>query len=470
MVASTFARYPYPESFFVWQSDATARGILFLNRSDRRPAWMDPQVTRNKFPVVVESQPTVGRQLIDRIMQDAAKGYRLSAFDQQLGGAAYQVVAYISYTDVFRERVTWITGFTVNIAWVREHYFAELIRQVASTGGEAGGELSAAVTDDQGARVVGSPVLDRGLLTQRRQFPLMFFDPALIALHLPSDLPPLRWTIEVSAADDPTLAQAVRGFNQTLLISAIAALSLVAGLLLTARAERTSAKLAELRSDFVSTVTHELKTPIATIRAAAETLAQGRLRGLGAVGEYGRLIVVEAKRLTRLVENLLAHARITDIADVYDFEPIDLAALFENIHQEFRMQLSDLGFDVSLTLPPSLPRVMGDELSLRLLFDNLIDNAIRYSDTRRWIHVTAHADNQSVRVDISDRGIGIAPDEVAMVTRKFVRGRHAPRGGSGLGLAIASRVAADHRGTLTLHSIVGEGTTASVRLPVAKPI
>ena len=111
------------------------------------------------------------------------------------------------------------------------------------------------------------------------------------------------------------------------LTGAASALALAIGLVLTARVERESAKIAELRSDVVSTVTRELKTPIATIRAAAETLSQGRLSGIEAFQSYSRLVVGEAKRLSRLVENLLAYWRITDVADVYAFEPLEIEIL-----------------------------------------------------------------------------------------------------------------------------------------------
>ena len=139
--------------------------------------------------------------------------------------------------------------------------------------------------------------------------------------------------------------------NRTLIVGGVAALALAIGLVLTIRAERTYAKLTELRSDFVSTVTHELKTPIATIRAAAETLSGGRITGIDTYQEYGRLVTVEAKRLTRLVENLLAYSRIADIADVYTFEPIDAAEFFEDLQRDFQSQLQEMRFEFRTEIP-----------------------------------------------------------------------------------------------------------------------
>jgi signal transduction histidine kinase len=223
----------------------------------------------------------------------------------------------------------------------------------------------------------------------------------------------------------------------------------------------------EMRSDFVSTVTHELKTPIATIRAAAETWSQNRLSGVDTFQSYGRLVVNEAKRLSRLVENLLAYARITDVAQVYAFEPLPVGILFKDIQQEFEAQLDESGFDLHINLPPDIGPVRGDRLALRLLFDNLIDNAIRYTRAERHIQLSAERSAATITIHVSDSGIGIPPEEIPFVTQKFVRGRGAPSGGSGLGLAIAARITRDHDGTLTIRSALGQGTTVSVSLPAA---
>lgn len=466
LVASTFARYPYPESFFAWRGEPSPESFVFFDRSDRRPAWMPGKPGPIRFPVVIEHAPAIAAALQTRITNDASRGRRFSAFDITLHGVPYQIVSQISYQDPFRERVLEVAGFTVNLGWVRAHYFSELTRQVSEIGGGGQAGLNLLVSDPSGVYVAGVPPAVRPDLINRRAFALAFFDPIVVTPD-PADDPTESWTVEVNAANDPTLAQAINGANRTLAIGAASALALAIGLGLTARAERASARLSELRSDFVSTVTHELKTPISTIRAAAETLSGGRLTGIDAFQAYGRLVVVEAKRLTRLVENLLAYSRITDIADIYTFEPVDVGGVVKAIHREFQGQLTQAGFDVHIDIPPDTPPIRGDRLALHLLFDNLIDNSIRYSDKARSLRLSALRDHDTVTIGISDAGIGIPADEISQVTRKFVRGRKAPSGGSGLGLAIASRIAKDHGGTLSIRSVVGKGTTVSVTLPTA---
>ena len=108
----------------------------------------------------------------------------------------------------------------------------------------------------------------------------------------------------------------------------------------------------------------------------------------------------------------------------------------------------------------------GDRLALRLLFDNLIDNALRYSEQNRTIHVRAYQEDNAVQIEVTDSGIGIPAEEISNVTRRFVRGRRSPSGGSGLGLAIAARIAADHSGAASsLSEAWFLKTTVTVTLP-----
>ena len=221
-----------------------------------------------------------------------------------------------------------------------------------------------------------------------------------------------------------------------------------------------------MRADFVSAVTHELKTPLANIRAINETLASGRTTP-EMIREYARMGIGEATRLTHLVDNLLAYSRVTDVADVYSFEPIRLGEAVERSLQEFAPMLQRDAFAVSVELADDLPPVKADPNALGLLLNNLIDNAIRYSRQSHVLTLRAHHSAAGVTLEVSDQGVGIAADELARVTRKFFRGRNSIAGGSGLGLAIVDRIVTDHGGTLGIVSVEGQGTTVSVTIPAA---
>ena len=118
-------------------------------------------------------------------------------------------------------------------------------------------------------------------------------------------------------------------------------------------------------------------------------------------------------------------------------------------------------------VPDTLPAVKADAMAVELLLNNLIDNAVRYSDKERALTISARVAGAGVELSVADRGIGIPAAERHRVTRKFFRGRHSNAGGSGLGLAIVDRIVRDHRGTLAIDSAVGVGTTVIVGLPLA---
>ncbi len=461
-VATAFARYPYPESFFSWSQDSP-HGIVFFNRSNRFPAWMPQPTEEHPYPVALVTNPPGAEALRAKVTAYAPGRFRYVSFDMPLGGRPYQIVARLVYGDPLQEQLDSVIGFTVDLEWVRESYFSDILSQVAPIA-TRGNTMNLAVFDDAGHRVWGREGSRRSLV---REFPLMFLDPSVSMVALGSNPPVRTWTIRTSQSADSALVGAAQGADEALLAAGAAALTLALGLILAIRAVRAGVALTAMRSDFVSSVTHELKTPLANIRAMADTLARRPIGG-ETVRDYAELLMQEARRLTRLVDNLLAYARVTDVTDVYSFEPIAPAELIDDVLQNFRHPLSEREFKVEVDIPVDLPLVRADRTAMMLALDNLIDNAIRYSpEHSRFIHVAARRDGPNVVIEIQDRGVGIAADELSVVRRKFARGRMAKADGSGLGLAIVSRIVGDHKGSLVLESELGKGTTAKVYLPIA---
>lgn len=463
-ITDALARYPYPDVFFSWRAATDSPSVVFYSRAERRPSWLSILDPANTIPVVVGREPQVAARLIERVMKDGTQGRRFSVFDLAVANSNYQVVAALSYTDARQERPATVLGFMVNLDWVRGGYFRELTAQVARIESRDG-DLDFAVLDERGRSIAGGPTGHSSALAGRRVFPVAFFDPMVVAIDPPADLDIPSWTAVVGADRDVTLASAGRAAGRTLAVAAAMALALTAGLFLSLRAGRASAKLAEMRSDFVSAVTHELKTPIANMRAISETLSSGRATP-EMTREYAQMGLREANRLARLIDNLLAYARITDVADLYAFEPVALEAIVDCSLQEFTPHLTDEGFEVHVDLPEELPAVRADSTALRLMLNNLLDNAIRYSGERRHVTVAARRSGSSVVLSVTDQGVGIPASEIGRVTRKFFRGRHTAAGGSGLGLAIVDRIVSDHGGRLEITSVAGAGTTAAVTLPI----
>jgi len=155
------------------------------------------------------------------------------------------------------------------------------------------------------------------------------------------------------------------------------------------------------------------------------------------------------------------------VAHTYAFDPLSVEALFNDVQQATEGQLDQRGFELSMAIGDGVPHIRADRSALRLLFGNLVDNAMKYSGEERRVLLNASREGAMVKIEVVDSGVGIPADEIPLVTQKFVRGRQALSGGSGLGLAIAQRIAEDHGGTLVISSVVGHGTTVTVLLPAA---
>jgi signal transduction histidine kinase len=461
LAASAFARYPYPEVFLVSEAGQPLQ-LAFFTRADRPPSWIAEFDEPNLYPVRMVMNPVIAEMVLTQIKQDAAGGSPYSIFESRLGDATYQIVVRLHYSNAARQRLVSLAGFMVNTEWVRRHYFSELTKQISHVT-EGDSRLVLAIVDDTGADVVRTRAFVDSDLVRRHPFPVAFFDPALVAVNPPKHLVLHKWVVLASGAADPVLAAA----DVTVFVAAAAAVALVIGLVMTARAVRASADLAEMRTEFMSSVTHELKTPIGSIRALGETLSSGRLSSGTAQREYGALVVQEAKRLTRLVDNVLAHARITDIADVYSFTPLHVDVIVDQALSGFTNQLRHARFKVTVEIPPGLPPIHADEAAMELVLDNLFDNAIRYSEATKELKISAEQDGEMVSIHVSDRGMGIPEDDLEHVTKKFLRGRNAVVGGNGLGLAITKRIVVEHRGQLAIQSVLGKGTTVTVSIPVA---
>jgi two-component system phosphate regulon sensor histidine kinase PhoR len=464
LVALAFARYPYPEFFFGWTP--SSGGTVMFARTDRLPAWIAADERTDVYPVEVLRNPPEIAALRQRVESDIAQRRRYSMFDTSIGGVEYQVVALLGYEGSTRERLERVFGVAVNLGWVRDQYFSDILEQVAQIAGNAS-TTSYAVLDERGRRVAGTLEPSAQEAIAMRTFPLLFFDPTLISVDPPVDLTQRSWTVATSAAGDPTFVLAARGARRSLVVVGAGVTLLALSLLATARAARASAAVAAVRADFVATVTHELKTPLSTIRAVGETLVRGRVKTDHDLHRYAHLLVREERRLTRLVNNLLAYSRVTDVTEVYSFEALEPAALIAEATQGFRRQLTDGAVRLDVDVAPDVPVVRADRTAVVLALDNLIDNAIRYSGAGKTVSVRASTDANHVRFDVIDQGTGIPADDLPQVRRRFVRGSTARGAGNGLGLAIVSRIAADHGGALDITSEVGRGTTATLIIPKA---
>jgi two-component system phosphate regulon sensor histidine kinase PhoR len=228
-------------------------------------------------------------------------------------------------------------------------------------------------------------------------------------------------------------------------------------------------RLEVLRRDFVANASHELKTPVAAVRALAETL----LTALPEDPEAGRRFAVrigrEAKRLDVLARDLLDLSRVE--RGTLDVEPVDLVGLVQEVVGGYADRAEERRIRLSTELRPNVA-VRGDRAQLGLLLSNLIDNALRYTPAKGTVCVRLDATESRSVLQVADTGEGIPAGELPRIFERFYRvdkARDRQTGGTGLGLAIVRHGAEAHGGLVRVDSELSRGSTFTVRLPVAGP-
>jgi signal transduction histidine kinase len=227
----------------------------------------------------------------------------------------------------------------------------------------------------------------------------------------------------------------------------------------------------QMRSDFVSMVSHELRNPMATIRGFAQILRdQPDVLAEEKRQESYDVIVRQVDRMALLVDNVLEVSRMETDTFSYAFAAYDLRALLAECVSE--AQASYPAHPVSLDAPETLPRATGDRERLKQVFENLVSNACRYSADGADVIVRARAGASSATIEVVDRGAGIAPEQLAMLFQRFARLRTPDTAnirGTGLGLYISRRIVEAHSGRICVESERGHGSTYSVEMPFDPP-
>ena len=277
----------------------------------------------------------------------------------------------------------------------------------------------------------------------------------------------LPWAVIVTDAGPSSDAPVAS--RRRLLLSglALAVILVVAGSVLVARAVSRELAVARLKSGFVSAVSHEFRTPLATLRQLTENLSDGRVEDEGRRRAYYQAQARATSRLSRLVERLLDFGRMEAGALRYRPEPLDLGKLVRSVVDEFEHVVADTGHRIEVTIDPKVPPVRADGEALAQAVWNLLDNAIKYSPGRPavWIEVAGEDGQATVRV--RDEGPGILPGERKDLFREFTRGAAAHAAGvkgTGIGLAMVHHIVRAHRGRIRVDSTPGQGSTFTILL------
>lgn len=223
----------------------------------------------------------------------------------------------------------------------------------------------------------------------------------------------------------------------------------------------------QVKNDFISSVSHELRTPLTAIRGWGETLLsdddldpETRRKGM-------QVIMGETERLSQMVEELLDFSRIQGGRMVLSRENVDLAAELSDVVLMYTERARRENKTLLYEEPEGVIIVYADRNRLRQVFINVLDNAIKYSDSGDTVTADLHTEAGIAVITVSDTGIGIAPEDLPRVKDRFYKGKSTRRG-SGIGLAVADEIIKMHGGSLKLTSRKGEGTTVTITLPLAR--
>jgi signal transduction histidine kinase len=448
-------RHPFVQAFVVWSAPGDPGGQLLMYE---RPGGFRPATSPERALVeAVHSAAPSDRWPL--LLQIAIQGVRHHA-------------SVRTFSSQGTGRLTGFVGLMVDMARFEQEYLPRVIdeeigRTVLPANFPA---MTAAVLDGSDRVVYRSAGSSTTVFATERRFPMAFVDPDVLPAMRASGFEPHveDWRLRVGYGEVavPELVRA-RTNPQLVLMAALAAAMAVAVLLVALSAAR-EVRLADLKSDFVSSVSHDLKTPLALIQLFAETLEVGRVRTPERAQEYYRIINSEAQKLTRLINNILEFSRIEAGLRHYRMAPVNLSELAGKVLGSLEHQFKQNRFEVTSALAGDLPPISVDAEAVARALENLLSNAMKYSSDSREIRVEVAADHGAELIRVSDKGIGIPRRYQRRIFRKFYRVRDGDLAaqGSGLGLAIVEHVMEAHKGAVHLESEPGRGSTFTLWFPM----
>ncbi|BAU26299.1 two-component system sensor histidine kinase VicK [Aneurinibacillus soli] len=229
-------------------------------------------------------------------------------------------------------------------------------------------------------------------------------------------------------------------------------------------------ELERVRQEFVANVSHELRTPLTTLKSYLEALEEGAMHDPAIAGQFLQVLLSETDRMTRLVSDLLQLSRYDARQQLLDIRPVDVSQLLYDVRERFRIRIRQERIDLNLELPgKGLPFVRADRDAVIQVLDNLLSNAMKYSNENTTVTVRATQEDSMVRIEVADEGVGIRQRDLTRIFERFYRvdkARSRSMGGTGLGLSIARQIVLAHGGTIEITSEWQKGTKVSFTLPI----
>lgn len=320
-------------------------------------------------------------------------------------------------------------------------------------------EFVLALLDDKARPVATYPAGEKGRDWKR----------PFVASEIGEALP--HWEAALYLMRPEQLQESARGLRRTLIFLIVGMLTAIAcGGWLVVQDARLQLARAQQKTDFVSNVSHELKTPLTSIRMFAELMQNGRPETAEKAPQYLRIIMVEAERLTRLINNVLDFAKLERKQKRFEKKPIELHAVVERTWESHELHLRESGFTTRWQAAPPPYPVVGDEDALAQILVNLFSNAEKYAGAKKEVELHSYIDGNHVCISVLDRGLGVPRGDERKIFEAFYRAHDSLSSGiqgSGLGLTLAQRLAREHDGEITVQAREGGGSNFTLRLPLA---
>jgi len=294
-------------------------------------------------------------------------------------------------------------------------------------------------------------------------------DSDVVELRFPETV--TKWRLRVAHRDAGALASSEnRQRTLDLVLIGVAMTVIAAGLLIMMAAVRRERRVSELKSDFISNVSHELKTPLSIISMFGELLAMGRAKSPEKAVEYAEIIRRESMRLSSLIDNVLDFAKIERGVLPYEFEEgQDLASVVSQAIELCRPRVEQAKMSVQWVPPEEVPKTKLDSNAMLLAVQNLVDNAVKYAAEGETIEVTLSCVKKRFELTVRDYGPGIPSDEQESVFERFYRAKDVrlkPVRGSGIGLSLVKHIAEAHRGGIEIDPDIEAGCLFRLWLPI----
>jgi signal transduction histidine kinase len=475
LVAAAFAHglddYPQVVRFFVWDAPTDALApdeVVFHDRIHAPPPPRLSEPAGDRRLADFHREPALGRVLYAKARAELRSQRNYAAVDAVVDGVPLFSVVRMFWANPRRDRPFTMLGFVVNLEDVRGRLFAELHKDRLAPLLAGRHELKLKILDDAGQAIFasGQPL---ARLSASASFPLQFY-PNSIKIRMTPTPPPAVWQIVVGPSDDPPLA--MFSATQAYWLSALSIALIVIALAFAVQGHARAKELARMQSDFISHVSHQLKTPLSLLSAVVETMGLERVRSPQKLARYLDTVREQTSRLTALVERILEFSRVETRRRRYEFEEIDLGQLVRETVDAFQQSLELEGFDVRVVAAGPSPILRADAVALEQALVNLLDNAVKYSGQHKRIRVHVGQSATEAVVSVADGGIGITPQDQPHIFERFFRGSGAAlnRSGFGLGLAITAELVAAHGGRVVVESEPGHGSTFTIRLPRASTL